>query len=200
MQLWSAAQELPIADHQLGEMPKFRAQLYGLTNTSLWVVNSASFFLLSGLVSVLTCLSVMSPLHLLSRVSPQLDFSPLTSFVGGGKWVSTDLARLHRSTSCERIWLPVSFPFKFSKSHRLCVLLHIQATRKKKKKEIKHNSAIYKGHIAIPPSASSRLFEGWRLQGDFQTVMYHPYVVSILVVVLRQSQPLLFNSNVMFDC
>lgn len=135
MQLWSAAQELPIADHQLGEMPKFRAQLYGLTNTSLWVVNSASFFLLSGLVSVLTCLSVMSPLHLLSRVSPQLDFSPLTSFVGGGKWVSTDLARLHRSTSCERIWLPVSFPFKFSKSHRLCVLLHIQATRKKKKKK-----------------------------------------------------------------
>lgn len=144
MQLWSAAQELPIADHQLGEMPKFRAQLYELTNTSLWVVNSALFFLLSELVSVLTCLSVMSPLHLLFRVSPQLNFSPLTSSAGGRKWVSTDSACLRRSTSCERIWLPVSFPLKFSKSHRLRTRLHIQATRKK----IEHNSAIYKGHIA----------------------------------------------------
>lgn len=130
--VWAAAQEVPIADHQLGEMPKFRAQVYELTNTSLWVVNSAPFFLLSELVSVLTCLSVMSPLHLLYGVSPHLDFSPLASFAGGRKGVSTDSARLHRSTSCERIWLPVSFPLKFSKSHRLCMLLHIQATRKKK--------------------------------------------------------------------
>lgn len=131
--VWSAAQELSIADRHLGEMPKFRAQLYRLTSTSVWVVNSAPFFLLSELVSVLTCLSILSPRHLPSRGSPQLDFSSLASFAGGRKWDSTDSARLHSSTSCERIWLPVSFPLKFSKSHRQCMLLHIQATRKKKK-------------------------------------------------------------------
>lgn len=78
------------------------------------------------------------------------------------------------------------------------MLLHIQATRKKKKKS--SITQLFIKVTLLPPSASSKLFEGWRLQGDFQTVMYHPYVVSILVVVLRESQPLLFNSNVMFDC
>lgn len=121
------------------------------------MVNSAPFFLLSELVSVLTCLSIVSPLHLLSRGSPQLDFSSLASFAGGRKWDSTDSARLHRSTSSERIWLPVSFPLRFLKSHRQRMLLHMQATRRKKKQpkttttkktRTECNSAIYKGHIA----------------------------------------------------
>lgn len=146
MQLWSPSQRLPMVDQQLGEMPKLEAQLNELTNRSLRVVNSASFFLLSELVSVFACNPVMSPLHLLCGVSSQLGFSPQL-LVLGIKWGFTGWVRLYRSTNGERIWLPVSFPFKFSKSPRLCVLLYIQATRRKKKKKIKHNSAICKGQV-----------------------------------------------------
>lgn len=125
----------------------------------------------------------------------QLDFSPLTAFTGVRKWVSTDSARLHRSTSCERIWLPVSFPLKFSKSHRLSMLLHIQATRTKLS-----ITQLFIKVTLLPPSASPELLQGWRLQGVFQTVMYHPYMVSTSVVVHRESQPLPFSSNAVLDC
>lgn len=71
-----------MVDQQLGEMPKLEAQLNELTNCSLRVVNSASFFLLSKLVSVFACNPVMSPLHLPSRVSSQLGFSPQLLVLG----------------------------------------------------------------------------------------------------------------------
>lgn len=161
-------------------MPKFIAQQYELTGTSFWA-NSASLSLFSEVVSVLAGLSVMLTLHLLSRVSPPVRFLfPDCFFSGVREWVSTDSACLHRSTSYERIWLPVSFPLKFSESHRLSMLLHIQATRKKFS-----ITQLFIKVTLLPPSASPKLLEGWRWQGVSQTVMQHPCMVSVSVVVHR---------------
>lgn len=193
MQLWSPSQRLPMVDQQLGEMPKLEAQLNELTNRSLRVVNSASFFLLSELVSVFACNPVMSPLHLLCGVSSQLGFSPQL-LVLGIKWGFTGWVRLYRSTNGERIWLPVSFPFKFSKSPRLCVLLYIQATRRKKKKKKSSITQLFVKVKLLPLCASSKLSECW---SDSQMAINHPCTGCIAVVIFRESVSVLpfpFNS------